>query len=215
MENRSIPVNCISMLIFLLLMQFVASAMETQAADLTCDRLMKEARIQGREGKYEKALEMFNRVIENQSCADLKCDAYGERGKIEDGLNDLNGAVADYEKARQCRPASAEFKEALGNMYFKRGNFRERLGDLKGATGDYEKAMQQNPNLREAAVALSKIHYSRGRSEEKQGNLNRALESYKTALKLDADNHEASEALNNLEEKKRYKSQQRDSLFTF
>ncbi len=214
MRIRLSFLNLVLLSLFVLF-QYPVFAQGNRTENVSCDRLLKEADVQEKAGRHDKALDLFNRVIEDKMCAGVLCEAYSGRGRARSGLDDLNGAISDYERALRCRPASADFNEALGNMYLKRGNLRERLGDIKGAAGDYERALRRVPNLREAAAGLSGIQYRRGVESEKMGNFNRAAENYKAALKLDPSNREASEALNNLEEKKVFQSQQRDGLFTF
>ena len=56
--------------------------------------------------------------------------------KYEQG--DYQGAIADYTKALEINPESA-------NAYYNRGNAKNKLGDHQGAIADYTKALEIDP----------------------------------------------------------------------
>ncbi len=181
-----------------------------------CEGALKESEALSAGEKFDEAIKFLGVIIDNPACpSGVKCDAYFGRGKAKEKNQDLSGAIADYDKALQCRPQSNAYRTTLANAYLKRGNLRERLGDLRGGPADFEKALQYDSDLPDAKASLSNIYFKWGSEKENRGDLNRAMEDYKKALQYNPHNSEASEAMSNVKEKKRHKSQQRDALFTF
>jgi eukaryotic-like serine/threonine-protein kinase len=64
---------------------------------------------------------------------------YNNRGIEKYNLNDIEGALADYNKAIEIDPKNS-------NAYNNRGNLRtDKLNDTKGALADYNKAIEIDP----------------------------------------------------------------------
>src|SRR4051794_36781419 len=63
---------------------------------------------------------------------------YQNRGLERQGANDLDGAIADYDKAIQLDPGLIE-------AYDNRANAKMAKGDREGAFADYTKAIQLSP----------------------------------------------------------------------
>ena len=66
--------------------------------------------------------------------------AYDNRAIVRQQLEDLWGAIQDYNQVIQLSPNNA-------NAYNKRGVTYQRLGDLKTAIADYTKAIEIEPNI--------------------------------------------------------------------
>src|SRR5215468_2684176 len=64
---------------------------------------------------------------------------YIDRGLAKQKKGDLDGAMADYNKAIELNPKSA-------TAYNNRGAIRSTKGDLNGALGDFNQAIRLNPN---------------------------------------------------------------------
>ncbi|GAB5525592.1 MAG: hypothetical protein Roseis2KO_34640 [Roseivirga sp.] len=83
------------------------------------------------EGKYEEAIEVFNKGL--QSSPDDPVILNG-RGLAKSSLQDYYGAIADYERALEGRP---DYAVAINN----RGLAKYNLSDFDGALKDYEQAL--------------------------------------------------------------------------
>src|SRR5258705_124712 len=86
---------------------------------------------------------------------------YINRGNARYGKGDLDGALADYDKAIELNP-----KDALA--YYNRGNVKDKTGDVDGALADYGKAIKLKPK-----DALA--YYNRGNAKYRKGDLDGAL----------------------------------------
>ena len=78
--------------------------------------------------------------------------AYAQRGALEQSKDDLDGALADYNKAIEIKP---DFTE----VYCVRGDVKQRKGDLEGAFADYNKVIEMNPRLALAYYARGLLNY--------------------------------------------------------
>ena len=111
---------------------------------------------------------LFNPETNVQAAIAYEFRAYGE---LRTG--DLNGAIADYDRAIQLNPKFAV-------AYCNRGVAKVQKGDLDGAIADCDKAIQLNPKLAEAYWA----YCNRGVVKERKGDLNGALADYNQAIEL-------------------------------
>lgn len=132
-------------------------------------------------GKYEEALDVFNRILESEP---RNADAYMYRSSCWAVLGDLNRALADCNSAIDINPGSAELYVNRGLNHARMGNnelavqdynralkiepqmagawcyrgvARARMGDIQGAIADAEKALSINPGHEKAAVLLEKL----------------------------------------------------------
>jgi tetratricopeptide (TPR) repeat protein len=97
---------------------------------------------------------------------------YNERGVHKAQGGDLDGAIADFDKAIQINPH-------LVSAYANRGTARiDRGRDLEGAVGDFTKALELNPRLVPAYIG-------RGRCRFLAGDANAALSDFSAAIELD------------------------------
>jgi len=78
--------------------------------------------------------------------------AYAQRGVLEGNKGDLDGALADCNKAIEIKP---DFIEA----YCGRGYLNQCKGDLDGALADYNKAIEMNPKLAPVYFARGLLNY--------------------------------------------------------
>ncbi len=85
-------------------------------------------------------------------------------------MEDLQGAIKDYDKAIEIDPENAM-------AYNNRGNVKQYLRDLQGAIQDYDKAIEIDPNYATA-------YNNRGIAKQAQGDLQGAIQDYP---KLDLD----------------------------
>lgn len=111
--------NAVRLLIltFCLVLGLAASALATPETDF------KEALTAARAGEMDKAIAAFNRVIEAGASVEASnlASAFNLRGLCYEAKNNLDQAMADYNKAIEIDAKSAE---ALGNramLYMKLG----------------------------------------------------------------------------------------------
>ena len=136
--------------------------------------------------------------------------AYWIRGQIRKGNGDLQGALQDFTKALELKPAFAfglvdrgdtrsklkDYKGALTDLnlaikldptmstaYNNRGAAYIGLGDMKSAILDYNKAIQLNPLFAEA-------FNNRASLKANTGDLKGAIKDIDTAIKLSPDKAE-------------------------
>jgi tetratricopeptide (TPR) repeat protein len=86
-------------------------------------------------------------------------------------MEDLDGAMADYDRALQLKPD-------LDRVYNNRGEIKRVRGDLDGAIQDYDKAIQ----LRKDFAAA---YNNRCEAKFQKGDMEGALEDFDKAVKLD------------------------------
>jgi tetratricopeptide (TPR) repeat protein len=132
--------------------------------------------------------EVSERVWEEMQQAREKKGASGEQepespasaGTVEDFFNragakkaagDLDGAIADYDRAIQIDPKDAA-------IYNNRGLAKQAKGDLDAAIVDFNRAIQLNPK---DAIAYS----NRGNTKRDKGDLDGAILDYNRAIRLD------------------------------
>lgn len=92
---------------------------------------------------YDEQADLYTRCLQEKLSAGNRAVAYNNRGLARKGLNDLAGAVADYEQALKINP---NYMYA----YYNRGNVREELGDFDGAVADYTKVIEMDPDYAKA-----------------------------------------------------------------
>jgi len=85
---------------------------------------------------------------------------------------DLDGAIADHNRALELNPKSAGY-------YNNRGLAKRNKGDLDGAIADYDRALELNPKY---AAAYS----NRGDAKHAKGDLDGAIADYNRAVQLNS-----------------------------
>lgn len=89
---------------------------------------------------YTEAIKWYQKAA-HQNYANIQlplASAYAKRGVLEQSKGDLDGAMADFNKAIEIKP---DFTET----YTVRGLVKQYKGDLDGAIADYNKAIELNP----------------------------------------------------------------------
>jgi tetratricopeptide (TPR) repeat protein len=98
---------------------------------------------------------------------------YNNRGNARKGKGDLDGAIADYNKALESQPRFAE-------AYYNRGLAFQTKDELDGALRDYSTALLLAPRLTDAYV-------NRGQVRQRKNDLDGAIADYNSALQQKAD----------------------------
>jgi tetratricopeptide (TPR) repeat protein len=134
---------------------------------------------------------------------------YNTRGEAKLAKDDLDGALADFNKAIELNPnlagaydnrgrvelAKSDRDKILAETWNKFGRIKKNEGDLDGALVGYNKAIELNPDF---AIAYS----NRGLVKKTKGDLDGALADFNKAIELKPD---SATAYNNRGELKRSK----------
>ena len=146
--------------------------------------------LQGGERDEIESWEQFVH-IENQPDS---AEDYNYRGEVKLTKGDLDGALADFNKAVALNPslivacdnrvrvehAKVERNKTLAGTWEKFGSIKKAEGDLEGALAGYNKAIELNPEL---ATAFN----SRGRVKRAKKDLDGALADFDEAIELKPD----------------------------
>lgn len=97
---------------------------------------------------------------------------YANRGIIKAAINDIDSAMADYRKAMNFRPESAEIFVNRGNAYFLEKEFALALAD-------YERSIELG--IRKIQV----VRYNMGMAYEQLGNYEVAESQFRMALDIE------------------------------
>jgi tetratricopeptide (TPR) repeat protein len=116
-------------------------------------------------------------------------DDYRDRGKAKSAKGDLDGALADFDKAIELKPDSA-------SAYNDRGRIKRTKKDFDGALADFNRAIELKNDFAQA-------YNSRGLVKVAKKDLDGAMSDYNRALELQPD---LAAAYNNRGELRRGKS---------
>ena len=129
------------------------------------------------EGKWGASIAKWNDIIAALPDADNKAIAYNQRGNAKHEMGDDAAAIADYDKALEIDPQSAE-------VYSNRGGVKDSMGDHAAALADFDRALEIDPQL---AGAYS----NRGIAKNHMGSYAAALADFDRALEIDPQDMKA------------------------
>jgi tetratricopeptide (TPR) repeat protein len=124
----------------------------------------------GQKGKYEKAIEAFNKAIE------LKPDfakAYNNQGNVYDNKGEYDKAIEAYNRAIELNPDYANVYNNLGIAYKDKGEYDK-------AIESYNKSIELSPDYAEAYNNLGIVYSDKGEYDK-------AIKAYNEAIKLEPD----------------------------
>ncbi len=121
-------------------------------------------------GNYHQAIRLFDLAAELVSTSE---QLWNNRGNALKEMNQLEAALASYDKAIALNPGFAE-------PYTNRGNVLHKLGQHESAVASHDKAIAIKPDF---ALAF----YNRGVSLYELGLLDAAIESFDRAIALRPD----------------------------
>ena len=117
-------------------------------------------------GRYERAIEDFNRALEINPRYAL---AYNNRGAAYAKKGDLDRAISDFNRAIEINPGYAD-------AYVNRGLAYYNKGDLDRAIFDFNRALEINPRDVEAYVNRGAAYADKGDLDGAISDFNRAIE---------------------------------------
>jgi len=109
--------------------------------------------------------------LRNLSRKQAKAEVYYNRGNVKYRKKDLEGAIADYDKAIELDPKYAV-------AYNNRGRAKADKKDLEGAIADYDKAIELDPKKASAYTNRGNVKYDKK-------DLEGAIADYDKAIELD------------------------------
>lgn len=122
----------------------------------------------------ELRLKACTRVIEDsQRIADVRAEAFLNRGTAKEELGDIAGAIADYTEGLKLNPNYRQ-------LYLRRGLAYEQDGKRDQAVTDFSQAIRLDPKDAEALIF-------RGLTYASQGDFGRALMDYDAAIAENPD----------------------------
>jgi tetratricopeptide (TPR) repeat protein len=98
-----------------------------------------------------------------------------KRGIARFSRGDIDGAIANYEKAMEISPKLAE-------AFLYRGKARRAKGDLNGAIEDYETSIEIDPQLANNNGDIANAYYNRGFIHTNSLQLSEALSDFDRAI---------------------------------
>ncbi len=117
----------------------------------------------------------------------VQAEFFVKLGRQKLGASDLSAAAANFSKAREYDPRSADAVAGLGEVAFEQG-------DYNGAAVHLKQALRMSPDRPRYLVLLGQAFYKLGRPKD-------AVNEYKRALHSDPNNQEAQRSLDVAEKK--------------
>lgn len=172
------------------------------------------------EGKYNEAIESFEKVVEKFPD---NIEGYYNLGLSYLRKGDVDPAIASFEKAAELNPEALPIFLALGEAYFSKGENEKaiesyqqaitidpenpgahyNLGMVYYKLNRTEHALLSFDKCIEFAPENATAHYQAGLASIKNGDLKRAIEYLDTFLKLEPDAPEAGQVKAIIEELKK------------
>jgi len=143
------------------------------------------------QGKYDKAIQEFTRVIQLDPNI---WQAYLYRGIaycFKDNP-DRDRGIADLTQALRLSPSNKAIEENLAMAYYDRGLFYFNNKNYDKTIADFTEAIRLDP---EHEVTDEGKYNGRGLAYYFKGNLDRAIADFETALKINPNNTSAKDNL--------------------
>ncbi|NEP46249.1 MAG: tetratricopeptide repeat protein, partial [Okeania sp. SIO2H7] len=163
----------IALILTLLFSNSISAVAATNPSQLTeaelqeLQEVFEEALTASNKGDFVKAEGLWSQLIERLPDNPA---LWSNRGNIKVAQNQLEAALADYEKAIELAPYAPD-------PYLNRGIVYERLEDWEKAIADYNRVLEIDP---EDAIAYN----NRGNAEGGNGEWERAIADYQKAFEL-------------------------------
>jgi len=118
-----------------------------------------------RNAEYVAAADAFSEAIAKNP---RSAAAWNNRAATRLRLGDVNGAIADYNKALELAGYDAE-------IYYNRGNALVAAGQYQEAIADYTRAIDINPNFTKAMFNRGTVYAMLGQRDVAQNDWSRAI----------------------------------------
>jgi len=129
------------------------------------------------QGKFEEAVNNYNRMISQQFKYVKYEIVYNNRGNAYSKLGNRERAIEDYSEAIRLQPDYAE-------AYYNRGTVYIESGQYQKAVRDYTEAIRIKPDYTQA-------YFNRGMAYSRIGRYQAAIGNYTEAIRLKPDYAEA------------------------
>ena len=119
------------------------------------------------EGHYQKALQIFEQLLENQEPEEgldvgtvelFACEAHVALSRERSNAGDVEGALEEMEKAVELKPTFADLRFNLGSLYMD-------VGRPDDAGANFTRALEINPKFFKASVSLARAMFAGGDAE--------------------------------------------------
>jgi len=145
---------------------------------MSINQIYKDAMEQFKNKNYDKAIELLNEVIKQDS---KNVDAYANIAVIYKNKKDYEKSFEYLNKAIKLNPRNE-------NLHSNMGNLLRTIKNYKGALGAYSNAVKLNPKNPNNYNNLGILY-------EQMNDSNKAISAYKQAVKVDGN---FSKAINNI-----------------
>jgi tetratricopeptide (TPR) repeat protein len=115
-------------------------------------------------GRFAQAVSDFDQVIAHDGTDSL---AYLNRGAAKEQLEDLDGALADYDRSITAAASTS--------AYFDRANLYVRLEQPERALADFDAALTIDPKNIKALLGRADVHYGARRLAQSRDDYSRAI----------------------------------------
>lgn len=122
------------------------------------------------EGNYEKAVDLFNEIIEEHPDHPR---AYYNRGFAKSKLGNYEAAIADYDKVIELNPGDV-------TAYHNRGLSKHEMGEYEAAIADYDKVIELDPDDETAYLNRAEVMILIGEFEQAYQDASQAKEVSKS-----------------------------------
>ena len=139
----------------------------------------------------ETAISYHEEAFARRVCEMIRNDnpaAYFSRGDAKLRKGELEGAIADYDRALELEPKNSY-------VYWSRGIAKHDKGDLEGSIADYDRAIEIYPKEGD-------FYFSRGIAKEDKGDSEGAMSDYDRAIEIQPKHGELYNRRGNLKWKK-------------
>ena len=138
------------------------------SAPLRAQQVYEQAMLNMTPGHYPEAVRLLSKAVDIYPQLSV---AYLERGNAQNILGEVEGALADYDKAIEMGNLAAAYT-ARGRIYLKRG-------DAKRAESDFTSSVGVEPN--------SDAYFQLGQIREAAGDHTQAILNYDQAIRIQPD----------------------------
>ncbi|MEK7483464.1 MAG: hypothetical protein AABZ60_03925, partial [Planctomycetota bacterium] len=143
-----------------------------RSQELKFQAILEKAFLAEKRGDDKEAIKLFSEILRINPIPDI----FNQRGRSRANLEDLSGALEDYNSAIQKLPKAEFYKD--------RARLKQHLNDLEGALRDYNEVLRLDP------VKFSRVYAERGSVKLEKGDAVGALQDIQEGIRLDPQRFE-------------------------